>query len=745
MSRATKLLWRLFFGGLILFVLLIIAINLGLLGYMPPMKELENPDSAVASQVFASDGTVIGKYYVVNRSPAKFKDISPHVFNALIATEDARFREHSGIDGIAVLRAVVLLGSKGGGSTITQQLAKNLFPRQHVNFFTMPIIKLKEWIMAVKLERNLTKDEIITLYLNTVPFGYNTYGIKNAALTFFNVTPDKLTVDQAAVLVGMLKGNTLYNPRRNPKNSLNRRNTVIDQMVKYDYLTEAQGEKYKALPLVLHYSPQNAHEGLAPYFRRIVEQAALAWCKQHEKPDGEKYDLYRDGLKIYTTLDPRLQRYAEEAVTKQMKLLQADFSQITNIKNGTVWNNGTPKEVLENMVQRSARYLGLKDDGLSEKEINKNFNTPVKMTVFTWENAKHQKDTTMTPLDSIKYMRSFLQAGFLAIDPATGEVKAWVGGIDHQYFQYDHVNITTKRQVGSTIKPILYCLAVDNGYSPCGMVSTAPQLFPGQKRPYDAGGSKFGDITMKKALANSINNASLFLLNQVGIDPFIQFAHKCGISSDFDEVPSIALGVTDISLYEMLWAYSMFPERGINTKPIFITRIEDKNGNLLQSFAPIQKEIVNERTAYKMVKMMEGVVNHGTGGRLRWRYGLKGDIAGKTGTTNNQSDAWFIGYTPQILAGAWVGCDDRFLHFRTEASGQGAAAALPIWAFFMQKVEADAKTGITSAAKFEVPKNFVDCESMDIWGADSTATEGLYEGGDSTAEPVEEIPPSEWQ
>lgn len=745
MSRVTKLLWRLFFGGLILFVLLIVAINLGLLGYMPPMKELENPDSAVASQVLASDGTVIGKYYVVNRSPAKFKDISPHVFNALIATEDARFREHSGIDGIAVLRAVVLLGTKGGGSTITQQLAKNLFPRQHVNFFTMPIIKLKEWIMAVKLERNLTKDEIITLYLNTVPFGYNTYGIKNAALTFFNVTPDKLTVDQAAVLIGMLKGNTLYNPIRNPKNSLNRRNTVIDQMVKYDYLTEAQGEKYKDLPLVLHYAPQNAHEGLAPYFRRIVEQAALAWCKQHEKPDGEKYDLYRDGLRIYTTLDPRLQRYAEEAVTKQMKLLQSDFSQITNIKNGTVWNNGTPKEVLENMVQRSARYLNLKDDGLSEKEINKNFNTPVKMTVFTWENARHQKDTTMTPLDSIKYMRSFLQAGFLAIDPATGEVKAWVGGIDHQYFQYDHVNITTKRQVGSTIKPILYCLAVDNGYSPCGMVSTAPQLFPGQKKPYDAGGSKFGDITMKNALAKSINNASLFLLNQVGIDPFIQFAHKCGISSDFDEVPSIALGVTDISLYEMLWAYSMFPERGINTKPIFITRIEDRNGNLLQSFAPIQKEIINEQTAYKMVKMMEGVVNHGTGGRLRWRYGLKGDIAGKTGTTNNQSDAWFIGYTPQILAGAWVGCDDRFLHFRTEASGQGAAAALPIWAFFMQKAEADAKSGISSTASFTAPKGFVDCESMDIWGADSTSNEGLIEGGDSTAEPVEEIPPSEWQ
>lgn len=743
MSKATKILWRLFFSGLILFALLITAIDLGLLGYMPPMKELENPENAIASQVFASDGTLIGKYYIENRSPAKFKDISPHVFHALIATEDARFREHSGIDGVAVLRAVLLLGTKGGGSTITQQLAKNLFPRQNVTFFTMPIIKLKEWIMAVKLERNLTKDEIITLYLNTVPFGSNTYGIKNASLTFFNETPDKLTVDQAAVLIGMLKGNTLYNPKRNPENSLSRRNTVIDQMVKYNYLSEAKGEQYKTQPLILDYVPQNAHEGLAPYFRRIVEQAALAWCKQHQKPDGEKYDLFKDGLKIYTTLDPRLQRYAEDAVEKQMKILQADFSQIPYIKKGTVWNNGTPKEVLQNIMQRSHRYLTLKDNGLTEKEIIKNFNTPVKMRVFTWANKKHQKDTVMTPLDSIKYMRSFLQAGFMAMDPATGEIRAWVGGIDHQYFQYDHVNITTKRQVGSTIKPILYCLAVDNGYSPCGLVSTSPQLFKGQKQAYDAGGSNLGEISMQTALAKSINNASLFLLNQVGIDPFIQFAHKCGISSDFDEVPSIALGVTDISLYEMLWAYSMFPEKGINTRPIFITRIEDRNGNLLQSFAPIQKEIVNETTAFKMVRMMEGVVNHGTGGRLRWRYGLKGDIAGKTGTTNNQSDAWFIGYTPQILAGAWVGCDDRFLHFSTEASGQGAAAALPIWAFFMEKAESDAKTGISNAAKFVPPKGFVNCEDLSVWGSDSTTNDTNY--SDSAAEPVEQIPPSEWK
>lgn len=744
MSRLTKLMWRVFISALILFGILIVSIDLGFLGYMPPIRKLENPQNDLASQVFASDGTLIGNYFIVNRSPAKYKDISPHVIHALIATEDARFREHSGIDGIAVLRAVLLLGSKGGGSTITQQLAKNLFPRQHVSAITLPIIKLKEWIMAVKLERHLTKDEILTLYLNTVPFGSNTYGIRNASLTFYDETSDKLTVDQASVLIGMLKGNTMYNPERNPKNALRRRNTVIDQMVKYDFLTKAEGEKYKAKPIVLHYRPQNVHEGLAPYFRRVVEKNILAWCKQHKKPNGENYNLYKDGLKVYTTLDPRLQRYAKEAVDKQMKELQAIFLKVPGIKSGTVWNQGTPKEVLQNEVLRSTRYKMMMEDDFSNKEITKSFNTPIKMRVFTWSNSNHQMDTVMTPLDSIKYMRSFLQTGFLAMDPTTGEIKAWVGGIDHRFFQYDHVNITTKRQVGSTIKPILYCLAVDNGYSPCGIVSTAPQLFAGQKQPYDAGGSDMGNITMKKALAQSVNNASLFLLNQVGIQPFIKFAQKCGISSDFDPVPSLALGVTDISLYEMLQAYSMFPAQGINTKPIFITRVEDKNGNILQSFVPIQKEIINERTAYKMVRMMEGVVDHGTGSRLRWRFGITGDLAGKTGTTNNQSDAWFIGYTPQILAGAWVGCDDRFLHFNSLRTGQGAAAALPIFAYFMQKAEADPKSGISSSSKFTAPQDFVDCENLDIWGTGS-ASDSPFNGSDSSQRQKNALPPSEWQ
>ena len=758
MSKASKILWKLFLYGFSFFALLIVAINFGLLGYMPSIKELENPTSAVASEVFAIDGSLLGKYYIQNRSPSKYEEISPNVFNALIATEDVRFKDHSGIDGVAVLRAVILLGKKGGGSTITQQLAKNLFPRQSQNIFTMPVIKLKEWIMAIKLEKNLTKEEIITLYLNTVPFGDNTFGIKNSAATFFGVTPDKLTVNQAAVLVGMLKGNTLYNPRRNPENSITRRNVVIEQMEKYDYITSAEARKFQAQPLDLNYQIQNHHEGLAPYFRQVVELEVKKWCKQHKKDNGEEYNLYKDGLKIYTTLDPLMQSYAEQAVEKHLKTLQAAFVAQPKIKNGTVWASKQRQQTLDNIIERSERYLLLKESGMSEKEILQNFNTPTEMKVFTWNNKNHEVDTVMSPIDSIKYMRSFLQTGFMAMDPITGEVKAWVGGIKHDYFQFDHVNIGTKRQVGSTIKPLLYCLAVDNGYSPCSSVQTTPQLFQGQKKYYDAGGSKYGAVPMSKALALSLNNASLFLLNQIGIPPFISFLHKTGISSNIEEVPSIALGVSDISVYEMLWSYSMFPNRGINTKPLYILKIEDKNGNVVQNYTPVQKEIINENTAFKMVKMMQGVVDFGTAKRLRYAYGLKGEMAGKTGTTNDQSDAWFIGYTPQLLAGVWVGCDDRFLRFSSTAQGQGASAALPIWAYFMKLVEDDPKTGIKNTEKFIAPENFQNCGSYGTSGGGS-----YYDTDDSEIEentfdtsgvplpkkqntvPIEEIPPNEWQ
>lgn len=753
MSRSVRILWRVFLGGLALFILLITVISLGWLGYMPSMKELENPQSAVASEVYAADGSLLGKYYIKNRSNSTFAEISPNVFNALIATEDERFKDHSGIDGVAVLRAVVFLGTKGGGSTITQQLALNLFNDQRSSNKIVRIVqKLKEWVVAVKLEKNLTKDEIITLYLNTVPFGDNTYGIKNASLTFFNKTPDKLTLEEAAVLVGMLKGNTLYNPRRNPDKSLARRNTVIDQMQKYGYINASTASDAKQSPLVLHYQRIDNHEGPAPYFRQVVEQEVKKWCKAHEKDNGDNYDLYKDGLKIYTTIDPRMQRYAEEAVEEHMKDLQVAFVAQPKIKTGSIWNSGHPKDALKSMVQRSDRYLNLKEEGMSESDIMKEFRKPVSMKIFTWKTKTHLIDTVMSPLDSIKYMRAFLSAGFMAMDPFTGEVKAWVGGIDHTFFQFDHVNIGTKRQVGSTIKPLLYTLAVDNGYSPCSSVSTAPQQFEGQKAPYNAGGSKYGNISMKFALAMSVNNASLYLLNQVTINSFIDFVHKCGISSNIEQVPSIALGVSDISLFEMVWAYTMFPNRGINTQPVFISKLEDKNGNVLQSYTPIQKEIVNAQTAYKMVQMMKGVTEIGTAKRLRYRYGLDGDMAGKTGTTNDQSDAWFIGYTPQLLAGAWVGCDDRFLRFSSEAQGQGAAAALPIWAYFFKKLRADSKTSITGTATFVPPANFNNCGDLGATGGeyygDPNATQVDSAGNpihtNDTSDPVEEIPASEW-
>lgn len=756
MSRSVKIIWRIFLGGLVFFFLLIAVISFGWLGYMPSMRELENPQSSVASEVYAADGSLLGKYYIKNRSNSKYSEISPNVFNALIATEDERFAEHSGIDGVAVMRAVIFMGSKGGGSTITQQLALNLFNDNRASNKLVRIVqKLKEWVVAVKLEKNLTKNEIITLYLNTVPFGDNTYGIKNAALTFFSKTPDKLTLEEAAVLIGMLKGNTIYNPRRNPEKALARRNTVIDQMEKYGYINASTASEAKQQPLKLTYQRIDNHEGPAPYFRQVVEQEVKKWCKSHEKENGENYDIYKDGLKIYTSIDPRMQRYAEEAVAQHMKELQVAFAAQPQIKNGTVWTKGKPKEALKSIIQRSDRYLTLKEEGMSEPDIMKEFNKPARMRVFTWETKDHMKDTTMSPLDSIKYMRAFLSAGFMAMDPYTGEVKAWVGGIDHEYFQYDHVNIGTKRQVGSTIKPLLYTLAVDNGYSPCSSVSTAPQVFAGQSKPYNAGGSKYGAMSMKSALALSVNNASLYLLNQVSINSFIDFAHKCGISSNIEQVPSIALGVSDISLYEMLWAYTMFPNRGINTQPIFITKIEDKNGNPLHNFVPAQKEIINAQTAYKMVLMMKGVTEIGTAKRLRNRYGLSGDMAGKTGTTNNQADAWFIGYTPQLLAGAWVGCDDRFLRFSSTGQGQGAAAALPIWAYFFKKVIADNKTGITSAAKFVEPADFNNCGSLGPTGGQYYGDPGSGSGGvDSagnpidpnldTSEPVEEIPTTEW-
>lgn len=752
-SSKVRTLWRIFWVGVIAFNLLIIMINFGLLGYMPSMKELENPSSALSSEVYASDGTVLGRYFVQDRSNSKYEEISPNVFNALLATEDARFYEHSGIDGRATLRAIVLLGKEGGGSTLTQQLAKNLFPRRNANLFTLPFIKLKEWVLAVKLERNLTKNEIITLYLNTVPFGDNVYGIKNASLTFFSKLPQKLTIDEAAVLIGMLKGNTLYNPRRNPENALKRRNVVLGQMAKYGFIAGDEAESIKDKPIKLNYHKLDYHEGMAPYFRQEVEQEVKKILKEVKKPNSnDEYNIYKDGLKIYTTIDVRMQRYAEQSVEQHMKELQRLFVAQSGYRDGSVWNKEPLKSDLAGTIKRIDRYQDLKESGMDAASIMKELNKPVSMKVFTWKNKKHETDTIMSPIDSVKYMKMFLQAGFMVMDPFTGDVKAWVGGIDHTYFQYDHVNEDTKRQVGSTIKPLLYTLAIDSGFDPCGTVSTAPQSFPGfHPNPYNAGGSEYGTISMKTALAKSVNNAALYLLNQVGINAFIDFAHRCGIASNMDKVPAAALGVSDISLYEMLWAYTMFPSLGMNTKPVFITKIEDKNGNLIKSFVPQQKEIINAKTAFKMVKMMQGVIDRGTGIRMRSMYGIRSEIAGKTGTTNSQADAWFMGYTPQLLAGVWVGCDDRLLRFRSQALGQGSASALPIWAYFIKRVYADKSLGIEASAKFTPPEGFQDCDFYDPTSLERAETipYGSSANGDSSnqteeIEQVPAIPDDEW-
>jgi penicillin-binding protein 1A len=741
--RAVVVLWGLFFFGLFSFIVIIVLINMGMLGYMPSMNELENPSSALSSDVYAADGTtILGRYYVQDRSTCKFKDISPNVFNALIATEDERFYDHAGIDPIATIAIPVyaVLHKRRGSSTITQQLAKNLFGREHENMFTLPFIKLKEWVLAVKLERNLTKNEIMTLYLNTVPFGENVFGIRNASLTFFNKTPDKLSIDEAAVLVGMLKGNTLYNPRRNPKKSLERRNVVIDQMEKNGYVTFSKAAELKSKPIVLDYHKIDYHDGIAPYFRQVLEQQVKDACKNLKKPDGTNYDVYKDGLKIYTTIDVRMQRYAEEAVEEHLSQLQKTFMSQPGYANGSIWEkNDDVKDVLNASIKATDRYVTLKEQNMAEKDIMTQLAKPLKMKVFAW-NASRSKDTVMSPIDSIKYMKTFLQAGFMAMDPFTGEVKAWVGGIDHTFFQYDHVNPNTKRQVGSTIKPLLYCFAVDNGFSPCGNISTGAQEFPGMTHAYNAGGSSFGNVTMKKALALSINNAALYVLKQVGIDAFVDFVHKCGIGSRIDRVPSVALGVSDISLFEMMQAYSMFPSGGMNTQPYYVTKIEDKNGMLLKNFAPIQKEIINANTAYKMVNMMRGVVDFGTGKRMRYRYGIKSDVAGKTGTTNSQADAWFIGYTAQLQAGVWVGCDDRQFSFSSETLGQGAAAALPIWALFIKRVYADKTLKIDPDIKFKQPDGYDDCDVADPTSVGRANLEtGSKRSGDDSADPVESV------
>ena len=720
--------WLVIICPVLLFFLVVMLTSMGTFGELPEVEELQNPKNNLASIVYSSDGNVLGKFYKENRVNVKYSEISPNLVNALIATEDARFMEHSGVDLKALFRSVtgVLTGrtSAGGGSTLTQQLAKMQFPRENLSKFQLVFRKVKEWIIAVRLEKLYTKQEIMAMYLNKFDFLNLAVGIKSASQIYFNTSPDKLNVPQAAMLVGMAKNPSLFNPVRFAERTQQRRNVVLHQMVKYDYLPQAKYDSLKIQPLNLVFRPEDHNDGLATYFREYLRDNFLKeWCLTHKKENGKPYDIYRDGLKIYTTIDSRMQQYAEEAVTEHMTALQELFAKECKTKKNApfAWNvnKDEVKNIMQSAMHRSDRWHAMKVGGKSEEEILQAFKTPVKMTVFTWHG---EIDTTMTPYDSIKYYKSFLQTGFMAMQPQTGYIKAWVGGINHTHFQYDHVKIG-KRQVGSTFKPFVYALAIQEGYSPCYRipnVRTCITTEVGEEWCPDnsAGDEKFEGklLTLKVALANSLNYVSAALMKKFGPQAVVNLARRMGVTSRLEAVPALCLGVADISLYEMVGANSTFANQGTYVQPIFVTRIEDKNGKVLEEFVPNTEEVFNEEKAFVMCELMKGVVQYGTGSRLRYRYNLTNPIAGKTGTTQNNSDGWFIGFTPDLAAGCWVGGEDRAVHFNTTDQGQGASMALPIWGKFFQKVYAD-KTIKISKGDFERPSKMseieLDCSKYD--------------------------------
>ena len=695
-SKAVKIFWKIFLYAWGFVFLLIFLIYVGLFGKLPSIEELENPSLMSSSEIYADDGTLMGKFYLKDRINVKYQDISPFVIRALIATEDERFYDHSGIDIKSLVRAVIFLGREGGASTITQQTAKALLGQQSRKSVTRVIEKLKEWIVAIRLEKNFTKEEIITLYLNMVNYGEETYGIRNAAKTYFQKEPGQLAVEEAAVLVGVLKGSTRYNPRRNPKAAMSRRNTVLDQMVRNDFLTKDEAKSLKMAPIQLKYLKMDENAGIAPYFREMLREDLKEWCKQNENPKtGEPYDLYRDGLKIFTTINPKNQEYAEIAVYRHMQNLQKVFSNQYNIKDGSVWKSKEGKAVLDAAIKQTDRWKNLKEEGIEEDEIRKIFTEPVNMKVFSW-NEKREKDTLMSPIDSIRYHKQIMQIGLLSIDPLTGEVKAWVGGSNFKRFKFDHVNIKTKRQVGSTFKPLLYTLGVKNGFKPETELPNGP-IDMGGKMIDGTGGP------MAVCLALSKNPGAVYLINTLGVKKTIEFAKECGIVNNIPPYPSIALGSADLSLIEMVQAFSMFPGRGFNVKPYYISRIEDRNGNVLASFRTQTKEVISESEAYIMTKMLQGVVDFGTGSSLRWAYGVNNEVAGKTGTTNDNADGWFIGFSPQLLSGVWVGCDDPFLRMLYTAGG--SQMAMPAWAYYYQQVFNDRSLNIDPNARFSPPAN----------------------------------------
>jgi penicillin-binding protein 1A len=703
MSRPVRIFWKIFLIGFGSFVLFLALLNWGVFGEMPSLTELENPNIIQASEVYGDDGTLMGKYVKEkgNRRNVDYNDISKNVIQALIATEDKRFYDHSGIDGKGVMRAVLLLGSKGGGSTITQQLALNMFAERASNPVKRVMQKLKEWIIAVKLERNFTKQEIIALYLNTVPFSDNVYGVRNASRTFFSKEPDRLNVEEAAVLVGMLKATYTFNPRTNYKASFNIRNSIIDQMAEMNYLSPAVAADIKKNPIKLNYNKLDENNGIAPYFLDVIRDELRKWAKEHKNSDGKPYDIYEDGLRIYTTINPRMQLYAEEAVAAHMPVLQRVLSAQKSLKTDAVWKGH--QNVLDNAMKNSERWKNGKAEGLSDAELRKTFSQKVPMKVFAW-NSKRQKDTLMTPADSVKYYREMMQTAFMVMDPLSGAVKAWVGGIDFKNYKYDHVNLRTKRQVGSSIKPFLYALAIEEyGFTPETQCETSQQYFPGSGYVPAQDRGLTGTRTMASGLTWSVNEVAAYLIKQTTPQRFANFIGEMNIPTKVPPYPSISLGSCELSLFEMMWGYTIFPSRGFSTKPVYLSRIEDKNGNVLATFTTQRKEVLSQSTAYIMSRMMQGPVDIGTAAGLRSRLGVA-EMGGKTGTTNDYSDSWFIGFTPQLQAGVWIGCDDPFVRLEGKL-GEGGQAARPIYEYFFKKALADKTLGLDRQAKFPEPEN----------------------------------------
>jgi penicillin-binding protein 1A len=747
-SRFNKIFWLVFGAGILLLALLFFFITIGWLGYLPAVDQLQNPINKFATELYSSDLKLIGSFSesTDNRIRTDYSQISSHVIKALVATEDERFYDHSGIDGRALGRVIVKRGifrqsSAGGGSTITQQLAKLLYSPRANNIIHRALQKPIEWVISVQLERIYTKEEIITLYLNQFDFLYNAVGIKTASFVYFNTTPDKLKIEDAALLVGMCKNPSYFNPKRFPERALNRRNVVIEQMRKSGDLTTQESDSLKNLPIVLDFQRVDHKEGLAPYFREYLRLTLTAkkpvrsnyaswqeqkykedlwqwennplygFCHKNTKSDGSNYNIYTDGLKIYTTIDSRMQRFAEEAVEEHLKELQKTFFREKKGRSYAPFSRHVTQDEINSSLNRamrdSERYRKLKKEGATNDEIQKSFNTKAEMQVFTYQGLV---DTVLTPLDSIRYVKHFLRCGFMSIDPNNGHVKAYVGGPDFKHFQYDMVN-SGKRQVGSTIKPYLYTLAMEEGFWPCDKTVNQPItiITPTGKpwSPRNSSSSRVGEeVTLRWALANSNNWISAYLMNMFTPEALVKLMQSFGIRSHLDPVVSLCLGPADISVAEMVDAYTAFPNKGIRVEPLYVSRIEDANGNIIAVFTPQMHEIFSELTAYKMIYMLRSVVDGGTGGRIRGRYGLTMPMGGKTGTTQNNSDGWFMGFTPSLVSGVWVGGEDRSIHFDRIAEGQGASMALPIWALYMKKVLSDPGLGYSATESFNVPASF---------------------------------------